>query len=175
MPLQDPKFTEPIWHVPALEHCPTFAGIVLLPFVAQANNPPRANIGFIWLPTAPDDVYGYVERLWLVTIRPIPRGAFLRANITEAWAFYSWDHHAAALARQYELAFVPGAPRPALGGPTRGYVADCPYYNFSEVVCGADGVPRRQGYSHVPWDTDLASLDSSDSGRGIGWNKPGTL
>ena len=76
VPLQDPKFTEPIWHVPALEHCPTFAGIVLLPFVAHANNPPRANLGFIWLPTAPDDVYGYIERLWLVTIRPIPRGAF---------------------------------------------------------------------------------------------------
>jgi len=124
--VQNPQSSEPMWYIPDQEA--GNEGATLLNFLAPVD-PARSepNIGFVWLPTIPGDwwesrEYLYADHLWLVTLRPIPARAFLRANVSDAFAFYSWSPDACELARQYERERTPEAPRPRLllGGACKG-------------------------------------------------------
>lgn len=147
VPIQDPKSTEPQWYIPYLEGVGS-EGATLSTFLAavRPRSPLGPNIGFKWLSHWPvncgDFDYLYRGRLWLVTLRPIPAGVFLRANVQDAWKFYSWGPAATELAHQYERVFVPGAPQPILGGRVHGLV-DC---DFSELEYTSAGVPKVLGY-----------------------------
>ena len=150
VPIQDPKSTDPLWYIPYLEGVGSEGATLstfLAPVTARSHLGP--NIGFTWLPHWPvgcgEFDYLYRGRLWLVTLRPIHAGAFLRANVRDAWKFYSWGRAATELAQHYERVFVPGAPRPILGSRVPGFV-DC---DFSELEYTSTGVPKLLGYYNM--------------------------
>ena len=167
VPIQDPKYTEPQWYVPYLEGVGS-VGAALSPFLAPVapQAPYGPNIGFIWLrdlPGGPGSFdYLYTGHLWLVTLRPIPAGAFCRAHVKDAWSFYSWGPLATELARQYEQVFRPGTQRPILGGPVAGSL-EYHVYNFSELEYTSGGVPRLHGYYSVPGRSSAPASPSSQA------------
>ena len=164
VPLQDPKSTEPQWYIPYLEGVGS-EGATLSTFLAPVNSRSvlGPNIGFTWLPHWPvgcgEFDYRYRGRLWLVTLRPIHAGIFLRANVQDAWKFYSWGRAAAELAQHYERVFEPGTPRPILGGRVQGLV-DC---DFAELEYTSTGVPKLLGYYNVGGPPSPESPPSTES------------
>ncbi len=167
VPIQDPKYVDPLWYVPET-HRPASQGAVLSPFVAPVdpNSSLGPNLGFLWLTDLPggwdNDDYRYSGRLWLVTVRPIPAGHFLRANLQDAWEFYGWSQATRILAERIEEAVLSGSSWASLmGGRVKGFFPRPWYMDFTQFEYTAQGAPKCHYSYNLHW---VAGSDPSSGG-----------
>ena len=151
VPLQDPAHTGPLWFVPEVAG-PGGRGAVPAVFLAPLDKACKSgpNVGYVWLRELSagvrDGEFLYAGRLWLRTLRPIPVGAFCRADVAGAFSYYSWSPAAYELSVVHEGQFNEGLAEPtSWGAPVHGFDNLSLYGSFEHTkVCG--GAPVRHDW-----------------------------